>query len=129
MNTGGALYYILNNDATLTGLLGTGKRLYVDNAEQSTPNPCIVYSERAAKVSTKDAAVNDNITWQIDVYSDSTAQRDNIAARVRTLLDRYSGTVNTIKIQQVDFENDYRLYDDESNAYRSSMDFTVRQVL
>lgn len=123
-----AIYGILSGDATLTNLVGD--RIFTENATQETPNPCIVYTETGTPNATKSGVSTlDEIMLQVDVYGDTPQSRNTVGSRVRFLLDRYAGTINGVVIQQIDFMNEWKLYDDESNAYRSSMDFTVRQVL
>jgi hypothetical protein len=136
MNCGAAIYGVLKDDTTLTGLLSSNTAIFPDVAPQGTLNPCIVYSESIAEFSdTKDGVSTLDVNViQIDIYSTTIVQRAAISSRVRTLLDRYSGTKNSIVIDSIKLiysvptvEN----YNDTTDlkVYRQSMDFQVRQKI
>ena len=136
MNCGVAIYGVLKDDTTLIGLLSSNTAIFPDVAPQGTLNPCIVYSESVAEFSdTKDGVSTLDVNViQIDIYSTTIVQRAAISARVRTLLDRYSGTKNSIVIDSIKLiysvptvEN----YNDTTDlkVYRQSMDFQVRQKI
>ena len=135
MNCGAAIYGILSADSTLTAMLSIATAIYPDVAPQRAANPCIVYSESIGEFSdTKDGVSHlDSNMVQIDIYTSTVAQRNSISARVRTLLDRYSGTVNSIVVQSIQMV--YSLptvepYKDENDKtiYRQTMDFKLRQI-
>ena len=135
MNCGAAIYGILSADSTLTAMLSIATAIYPDVAPQRIANPCIVYSESIGEFSdTKDGVSHlDSNMVQIDIYTSTVAQRNSISARVRTLLDRYSGTVNSIVVQSIQMV--YSLptvepYKDENDKtiYRQTMDFKLRQI-
>lgn len=130
MNAEAAIYGRLSADSTLTALLATVTSIYPEVAPQNASNPCIVYSESTAEYSdNKDGASHlDTSIIQVDVYADTIAARNTIGARVRTLLDRYSGTVNTIVVQSIQLVYSFKTYDSESRAYRQTFDFRLRQV-
>lgn len=130
MNAEAAIYGRLSEDSTLTALLASITSIYPEVAPQNASNPCIVYSESTAEYSdNKDGASHlDTSIIQVDVYADTIAARNTIGARVRTLLDRYSGTVNTIVVQSIQLVYSFKTYDSESRAYRQTFDFRLRQV-
>jgi len=130
MNAEAAIYGRLNADSTLTALLASITSIYPEVAPQNAPNPCIVYSESTAEYSDNKDGVShlDTSIIQVDVYADTIAARNTIGARVRTLLDRYSGTVNTIVVQSIQLVYSFKTYDSESRAYRQTFDFRLRQV-
>jgi hypothetical protein len=71
---------------------------------------------------------------QVDVYANTIAARNNIGARVRTLLDRYTGTVNSVNIQSIQMVYSFKTVEpfDDKNAikvYRQTFDFKVRQII
>lgn len=130
MNAEAAIYGRLSADSTLTALLSSVTSIYPEVAPQNASNPCIVYSESTAEYSdNKDGASHlDTSIIQVDVYADTIATRNTIGARVRTLLDRYSGTVNSIVVQSIQLVYSFKTYDSESRAYRQTFDFRLRQV-
>lgn len=132
MNSEAGIYGILSADVTLTGYVGT--RIYPEVAPNGAENPCIVYSESTPEFSDNKDGVSklDTNVIQVDVYSSTASERNTIAARVRTLLDRYSGTVNGIYIQSIRMIYSYKLIEpindaNDKKTYRQTMDFTVRQ--
>ena len=136
MNCGAAIYGILKADSTLTGMLSIATAIYPDVAPQQAANPCIVYSESISEFSDTHDGVShlDTNIVQIDIYTNTVAERISISARVRTLLDRYSGTMNSIVVQSIQLI--YSLptvepYKDENNKtiYRQTMDFKLRQKI
>jgi hypothetical protein len=135
MNCGAGIYGILINDSTLCNMLSNTTAIFSDLAPQRTLNPCIVFSESVGEFSDDHDGVSDldiNVV-QVDVYANTVTERVNVSNRVRTLLDRYSGTINGIVIQSIQliFSNPtIEPYKEENNKtiYRQSMDYKVRQL-
>ena len=131
MNAEAAIYGVLSADSTLTALLASTTSIYPEVAPQNASNPCIVYSESTPEFNDTMSGVSklDVNVVQVDVYATTIAARNTIGARVRTLLDRYSGTTNSIKIQSIQLVFSFKTYDEISNAYRQTFDFRVRQII
>lgn len=102
---GEAIYSILSNDATLTAITGT--KIFPVQAPQRTAVPFIVYQENnTIPTDQKDgSAPKDQIQFQVDTYSSTYTQAHTIAARIRVLLDAYSGTVAGVTIRQMWFSD------------------------
>ena len=136
MNCGDGIYGILIGDSTLLALLATNTSIYPDLAPQTAANPCIVYSESTDEFNDTKSGVShlDVNVVQVDIYTNTVAQRKNISARVRTLLDRYSGTSNSINIQSIQLVYSFATIEPEMDkndkrTYRQTMDFKVRQII
>lgn len=136
MNCEAGIYGILIADSTLTGLLATTTSIFPEVAPQSAANPCIVYSESTPEFNDNMNGVShlDVNLIQVDVYAQTIASRNTIGARVRTLLDRYSGTVNGINIQSIQMTYSLKLIDQVTDnsaikIYRQTFDFRVRQIV
>ena len=136
MNCGAAIYGILSADSTLRAMLATETSIFPDVAIQGANNPCIVYSETTSEFSdTKSGVSKLDISFvQIDIYTNTIGERKTISERVRTLLDRYMGTVNSINLQSVQLINSISLVDaerdfDDSLIFRQTMDFKIRQII
>jgi hypothetical protein len=134
MNCEAAIYGILSGDATLTALVST--RIYPEAAPQNAANPCIVYSESTPEFNDNKSGVSrlDVNLVQVDIYASTISVRNTIGARVRTLLDRYSGTVNSINIQSMQCVYSYKTWEFENDKedkkiYRQTFDFRVRQIV
>lgn len=136
MNSEAAIYGILSADSTLTALLASTTSIYPEAAPQTAANPCIVYSESTPEFSdTQDGPSRLDVNLiQVDVYADTISSRNTIGARVRTLLDRYSGTVNGILVQSVQLVYSFKTiepFNDPSDkkVYRQTFDFRLRQTV
>lgn len=134
MNCEAAIYGILSGDATLTALVST--RIYPEAAPQNAANPLIVYSESTPEFNDNKSGVShlDVNLVQVDVYASTISVRNTIGARVRTLLDRYSGTVNSINIQSIQCIFSYKTWEfvndkEDKKIYRQTFDFRVRQIV
>lgn len=136
MNSEAAIYGILSADSTLTALLSSTTSIYPEAAPQSAANPCIVYSESTPEFNDTKSGVStlDVNLIQVDVYADTISTRNTIGARVRTVLDRYSGTVNSIKVQSVQLVYSHKTIEpmndpSDKKIYRQTFDFKLRQVI
>ena len=130
MNTQAGIYSILTADSTLCAMLSTTTAIFNEVAPQGTDNPCIVFNESTPKTNRTKSGVStlDEPNLQVDIYANTALARNNIAARVRTVLDGYSGTAESIVFQQIVFVSQYSNYDELSEAYRTSQDYNIRQV-
>ena len=101
---GKALYGKLNATAAVTALVST--RIFPDMATQDATYPFIVYSNDATQpTDVKDSASPlDVVTMSVMIYSNSYSQAQDIAAAVRTALDRMTGTVQGVNVQSCRFE-------------------------
>ena len=136
MNSEAAIYGILSGDSTLTALLATTTSIYPDLAPQGAANPCIVYSESTPEFNDTKSGVSqlDVNLVQVDVYASTISARNNIGLRVRTLLDRYSGTTNGINIQSIQLTYQFKTIEPMNDnkdvkIYRQTFDFKVRQII
>lgn len=136
MNSEAGIYGILSADGTLTALLATTTSIFPELAPQSAANPCIVYSESTPEFADTKSGVSglDTNVIQVDVYANTISSRNTIGARVRTLLDRYSGTVNSINIQSIQLVYSFKTIEQENDKnnlkiYRQTFDFRVRQII
>ena len=136
MNSEAAIYHLLSNDATLTAMLSTPTSIWPEvvphgSIEPEAANPCIVYMETTPETNNTNDGVSelDVNNIQVDVYADSAAQRNTIAARVRTVLDGVSGTYGGIVVDSITFQYGLKLYDDIAKCYRFTSDYNLRQKL
>jgi len=100
-----AIYYLLSNDPTVSGLVGT--RIFPDMATQGAVYPFVVYStEQTQPSDTKDGpSVLDVVSISILTFAKSHITALEIAAAIRAELDRYGGTAAGVDIQSVRFVN------------------------
>lgn len=101
---GKALYGKLSATAAVTALVST--RIFPDMATQDATYPFIVYTNDATQpTDVKDSGSPlDVVTMSVMIYSNSYSQAQDIAAAVRTALDRMTGTVQGVNVQSCRFE-------------------------
>ena len=101
---GKALYGKLSATSAVTALVST--RIFPDMATQDATYPFIVYTNDATQpTDVKDSASPlDVVTMSVMIYSNSYSQAQDIAAAVRTALDRMTGTVQGVNVQSCRFE-------------------------
>jgi len=124
--TGKVLYSLLANDGTIAGFVGT--HIFPQRRLQETDLPAITYNCVSNNpTNTKDGvSLLDTERWSVNVFSKSYQQAIDIAAAVRTELDRYSGTVEGVVVNSVSFAGRADLYEDWSEVHHLVLDFNVR---
>ena len=121
-----AIYYTLSNDAAVTAITSD---IYAVIAPQGTPNPCIVFSISVEPEDDKDGVSSLDIArLQVDIYCDRGrfSQMQDLYTAVRAALDRTSGVIEGLTIDNIAYDGHDELFDDVSDAYRYSIDFIIR---
>ena len=124
---GEVIYSILSNDATLAAIVGA--KIFPVQAPQRTAIPFITYRENnTIPTDQKDgAAPKDQIQLQVDSYATTYTQAHTISARIRTLLDAYTGTAQGVTIRQMWFsDQDDGDYIEDMGFYGVSQVYEVR---
>ena len=133
MKTGLAIYDILVNDAGIDALVD--ERIYPNVVRRRASHsgdlfPFIIYDISGdSPGDTKDGVSTlDSVSVMVSGYSKTYNEASDLAAAIRTALDRVSGTYNTIVIQSIQFEGYDDLFDDDSGdegIYRKALNFKV----
>ena len=124
---GKVIYGRLTTDAAVTGICGLN--IFPDIAPQNVQYPFMVYTIiNSLPVDFKDAQSNlEEITLQIDVYTNNYETTQTLANNVRNRLDRFVGTVNSISVQTIKYmSSDSQVYYADLNVYWMSMDFMAK---
>ena len=122
-----AVYNILINDATLEAIVGT--KIYPIMAPQETEWPFIVIQKNSVEpTDIKGAVSTDDVqNFQVDCYARTEREVQTISARIRVLLDQYSGTVSSINVQNIVFENETDGdFNYASEVFAKSQDYRAR---
>ena len=132
MKIGLAIYDILFNYTVVVSLVGS--RIFPNVAKTDTAFPFIVYDVSAdSPGDTKDGVSTlDSVTVMVSGYSETYTQACDLAAYIRTTLDRVSGTYGGLTIQSIQFQGYDDLFDDDSGnegIYRKALIFKVRQII
>ena len=124
---GKVIYGRLTTDAAVTGICGLN--IFPDIAPQNVQYPFMVYTiVNSLHVDFKDGQSNlEEITLQIDVYTNNYETTQTLANNVRNRLDRFVGTVNSISVQTIKYmSSDSQVYNADLNVYWMSMDFMAK---
>jgi hypothetical protein len=124
---GKVIYGRLTTDAAVTGICGLN--IFPDIAPQNVTYPFCVYTIiNSVAVDFKDGQSNlEEITLQIDVYTNNYETTQTLANNVRNRLDRFVGTVNGIAVQTLKYmSSDSQVYNADLNVYWMSVDFMAR---
>lgn len=95
---GDVIYSILSADSNITDVVST--RIYPVIAPEQAANPCIVYSLRTEPEDNKDGAGIYHYFLVLDLFGGYNELR-TLANTVKTAIDRYSGTVNSVVVDKI----------------------------
>lgn len=124
---GKVIYGRLTTDAAVTGICGLN--IFPDIAPQNVQYPFMVYTiVNSLPVDYKDGQSNlEEITLQIDVYTNNYETTQTLANTVRNRLDRFVGIVNGISVQTIRYmSSDSQVYNADLNVYWMTMDFMAK---
>ena len=124
-----AIYSILHTNAAVLAVVGN--RIYPNMATQTAQHPYIVYSV-VSKVPTdsKDSGTGfDRYRVQVDCVGNNFSDIESLATKVRTALDRKTGSHGSMTIIQITYENTVDVHDefseDSSQIYQKAVDFMI----
>lgn len=124
---GKVIYGRLTTDTTITNVCGLN--IFPDIAPQNVQYPFMVYTIiNSLPVDFKDGQSNlEEITIQIDVYTNNYETTQTLANNVRNRLDRFVGIVNNISVQTIKYmSSSSQVYNADLNVYWISIDFMVK---
>lgn len=126
MTEGKAIYNLLRTDSDITNLVSS--RIYPQIASQGADFPFIVYllvdvdpSDTKSGVSTLDQS-----RYDIVVASKTYSEVSTITELVRNRLDRYSGTVESVVIDSIQFQSVDADNDPATETYVTSSEYIIR---
>ena len=124
---GKVIYGRLTTDTTITNICGLN--IFPDIAPQNVQYPFMVYTIiNSLPVDFKDGQSNlEEITIQIDVYTNNYETTQTLGNNVRNRLDRFVGTVNNVSVQTIKYmSSSSQVYNADLNVYWISIDFMVK---
>jgi len=124
---GKVIYGRLTTDTTITNICGLN--IFPDIAPQNVQYPFMVYTViNSLPVDFKDGQSNlEEITVQIDVYTNNYETTQTLGNNVRNRLDRFVGTVNSVSVQTIKYiSSSSQVYNADLNVYWMSIDFMVK---
>jgi hypothetical protein len=123
---GKLIYSRLSTDVSITAYIGT--KIYPDITPQNVQYPFVVYTiTNSLPVDYKDGQSNlEEITLQIDVYTQSYDDTQDLANLIRNRLDRFTGTVEGVEVQTIKYvSSDSQVFNAELSVYWMSIDFMI----
>ena len=124
---GKLIYSRLSTDGSITAYVGT--KIYPDITPQNVQYPFVVYTiVNSLPVDFKYGQSNlEEITLQIDVYTQSYDDTQDLANLIRNRLDRFTGTVEGIDVQTIKYmSSDSQVFNAELSVYWMSIDFMAK---
>ena len=123
---GKLIYSRLSTDGSITAYIGT--KIYPDITPQNVQYPFVVYTiTNSLPVDYKDGQSNlEEITLQLDVYTQSYDDTQDLANLIRNRLDRFTGTVEGVEVQTIKYvSSDSQVFNAELSVYWMSIDFMI----
>ena len=121
------IYSRLSTDGSITAYVGT--KIYPDITPQNVQYPFVVYTiVNSLPVDFKDGQSNlEEITLQIDVYTQSYDDTQDLSNLIRNRLDRFTGTAEGIDVQTIKYmSSDSQVFNAELSVYWMSIDFMAK---
>ena len=126
MNEGKAIYSILTSTSAVSAIVGT--RVYPQIAAQEAAFPFVVYVLQNVDPSDTKSGVStlDEVRYDIIVASENYAQASDLTVKIRTALDRYSGTVAGVVIDSIQFIDLDVNNDPGTETYLTNSEYIIR---
>lgn len=129
MTEGKAIYSILTGDSAVSAIVGN--RVYPQIAAQGAAFPFVVYVLQDTSPSDTKSGVStlDEVRYDIVVASESYAEASDLTNKIRTALDRYTGTVSGVVIDSIQFIDLDVDNDPVTETYVTSSEYIIRVKL
>lgn len=127
MNPGTAIYNLLKDDASVGALIGD--RIYPGIIPDGVTYPAVTYSELSQVFDeTKDGPLpTGQHGFDVDIYAYEYAGAQSIASAIKSALDWYTGTVNTVVIERIRLIDQTDLpYEDEKELFHIAQEYSIR---
>ncbi len=126
MNEGKAIYSILTSDSDVSAIVGN--RVYPQIAAQEAAFPFVVYVLQNVDPSDTKSGVStlDEVRYDIIVASENYAEASDLTEKIRTALDRYSGTVAGVVIDSIQFIDLDVNNDPGTETYLTNSEYIIR---
>jgi hypothetical protein len=126
MNEGKAIYSILTSDSDVSAIVGT--RVYPQIAAQGAAFPFVVYLINDLTPSDTKSGVStlDEVRYEVLAIAETYAEAADLNEKIRTALDRYTGTVAGIVVDSIQFTELETDYDDASETYLANSEYILR---
>ena len=123
---GKLIYNRLSTEGAILAYVGT--KIYPDIVPQNVQYPFVVYTiVNSLPVDFKDGQSNlEEITLQIDVYTQSYDDTQDLSNLIRNRLDRFVGVVEDVEVQSIKYMSaTSQVFNAELSVYWTSIDFRI----
>ena len=126
MNEGKAIFSILTTDSAVSAIVSS--RVYPQIAAQGAVFPFVVYVINDITPSDTKSGVStlDEVRYEILAISENYAEAAELNEKIRTALDRYTGTVAGVVIDSIQFTELETDYDTASETYIANSEYIIR---
>jgi len=126
MNEGKAIYSILTTDSAVSAIVSS--RVYPQIAAQGAAFPFVVYVINDITPSDTKSGVStlDEVRYEILAVAENYAESADLNEKIRTALDRYTGTVAGVVIDSIQFTELDTDYDIASETYIANSEYIIR---
>ena len=126
MNEGKAIYTILTEDAGVSAVVGN--KVYPQIAAQGAAFPFVVYVLQDNSPSDTKSGVStlDEIRYDIVAAAETYASLSSLTERIRLALDRYTGNIEGVEIDSIQFIDLDVDNDPATETYVSSSEYILR---
>jgi hypothetical protein len=122
---GKAIYDLLKNESAIAAEVSD--RIYPVVAAQTKTSPYIVYLVVSNQPEyTKDGAEVDTVRLQISIFANQYKKATQIAALVRGKLERFSGNLVDLTIDNIILDNENDLPEDNAKVHHRQQDYMIR---
>jgi len=125
---GDVIYNLLSNDTDVTNIVST--RIYPFLAIEDIVYPYIVYTieDVDPTISNCGASPLDVVTFNVEIYTETLSELEDLGNKVRTILDRNKGTIETINVQSIAYQNEDYGYADVDRVYIKIQSYSTRII-
>lgn len=125
--SGRVINHLLSNEADVTGIVAA--RIYPGTAPPGVTGDYITFEEVTATPNDikGDTSPIDDERWQVDGYCEYDDDRDDLKKAIRKALDRKSGMINGVHVEQIRYLNANGNFDDDGQKFRTSQDYKIRR--
>jgi hypothetical protein len=126
MLTGDIIYGILGASTAVKALVST--RIYPHIAEQGVVQPFITFQtlQRLPTDTKGNASSLDTYQFEITIVSNNYTTACTICEAVRDELDQYTGTVNSIDVDSIVYDQGTEAYIDDANVFAIIETYNMR---
>jgi len=126
MSVGKVIYYLLSNNASIAST--TSSNITPAVAAQETALPYITYQQVSRIPTRTKDRVNAIETYriQIDIYAETLYAASTLAALVKGVLNFTTGTIQTVNVDSIVYEDENDFFEDAPEIFRIQQDYMIR---